>query len=286
MNICRMVAFRFAKAAMYRGAKGALFRGAKGDDHFCVGRKRAGFSLLEFEVALTLLGIGLVGLFPLVVMQSRAVHSIENRLSSHASYYLVASPSVWRESWEPRPNSARRRPRRRRRRRSCWSTTATTATASRTATGRPRPTREPSRDNSASTRCKNGPPDTATWQFSGLAAGWFQFQTTWLASPGRSTRAVYTGYDGSTTLGTDAVNQQAAPSGTTFDGCAWQTLATLWLNGPTASVSLAASSDGSVAADAARLVPLLNSVQVLSLDRAINGQEVTVRVQVNAPGSP
>jgi Tfp pilus assembly protein PilV len=56
---------------------------------------RTGFSLLEFQVALVLLGIGLVGLFPLVVMQSRAVASLERRLAPQTTYYLVPWPSPW-----------------------------------------------------------------------------------------------------------------------------------------------------------------------------------------------
>ena len=278
MNTCRIVAFRSAKAA--------LFRGAKADNCFCLGPTRAGFSLLEFEVALTLLGIGLVGLFPLVVMQSRAVRSIEKRLSSQATYYLVASPNVWAQKLGAPAQ---------------LSTTPPAAPAAAAVllvdngdngyseSGSAWTTTADSRAFQGQYRLhsrQTGSPDTATWQFTGLAAGWFQLQATWLASSDRSTRAVYTGYDGGTALGTYAVNQQSAPSGTTFGGCAWQTLATVWLNGPTASVSLAASSDGSVAADAARLVPLVNTVQVLSLDRAINGQQVTVQVQVHAPGSP
>ena len=250
----------------------------------CAGR--AGFSLLEFEVALTLLGIGMVGLFPLVVMQSRAVRSIENRLSSQAGYYLVASSNAWaRKLGAPAlltttPPGARMAPPvllvdngddGYRESGGGW----TTAAAPGAFQGQYR--RHAPQDF---------PQDTATWQFTGLTAGWFQLQVAWLPSPDRSVQAVYTCYDGDAAEGTYPLNQQAAPSGAAFGGCAWQSLATVWLNGPTASVSLSAQSDGSVAADGARLVPLLNDVQVLSLNRAINGQEIQVLVQVNAPVSP
>jgi len=39
---------------------------------------------------------------------------------------------------------------------------------------------------------------------------------------------------------------------------------------------------GSAAADGVRLVPLQNEVRVVSLDRSLTSEEMTVRVEVNA----
>ena len=44
---------------------------------------RRGYSLLEVQVAFAILGIGLAGLCPLVVMQLRQVRQLELRLQGH-----------------------------------------------------------------------------------------------------------------------------------------------------------------------------------------------------------
>lgn len=56
---------------------------------------RPGFSFLELEVALALLGIGLSGLLPLVVMQSKQLNRIESRFNDQTSYYLAHSTNAW-----------------------------------------------------------------------------------------------------------------------------------------------------------------------------------------------
>lgn len=56
---------------------------------------RTGFSFLELQVAFVLLGIALAGLVPLVVMQSKQLKRIEDRLSSQTTHYLAPSDSLW-----------------------------------------------------------------------------------------------------------------------------------------------------------------------------------------------
>jgi prepilin-type N-terminal cleavage/methylation domain-containing protein len=56
---------------------------------------RAGFSLLELQVALIIFGIALTGLCPLVVMQSRQLQCLQNRLKPETTYYLVPSSHPW-----------------------------------------------------------------------------------------------------------------------------------------------------------------------------------------------
>lgn len=61
---------------------------------------RRGFSLLEFMVAMLLFGLTITGLFPLVVMYSRTVQSLEQRPNAlarraggwvHQSYFVPAT---------------------------------------------------------------------------------------------------------------------------------------------------------------------------------------------------
>lgn len=65
-------------------------------------RRRAGFTFLEVQVAFILLGIGLAGLGPLVVMQVRLSKKIENGFNPQTAYfrtgttsYLVPAADPW-----------------------------------------------------------------------------------------------------------------------------------------------------------------------------------------------
>jgi type II secretory pathway pseudopilin PulG len=78
----------------------------------CGPHVRRGYSLLEVQVAFALLGIGLAGLCPLVVMQLRQVRQLELRLQGNVvqtnpvtgasqtmlqgnTYYIVPWTNVW-----------------------------------------------------------------------------------------------------------------------------------------------------------------------------------------------
>jgi type II secretory pathway pseudopilin PulG len=58
-------------------------------------RRRRGFSFLELQVAFVLLGIALAGLGPLVVMQSRQLRMLETRFNHQTTYYVVPSADGW-----------------------------------------------------------------------------------------------------------------------------------------------------------------------------------------------
>ena len=55
--------------------------------------------------------------------------------------------------------------------------------------------------------------ETASWTFGGLNPGLYRVWTTWEPYPNRVTDAAYTVLDGSTAVGTVAVNQQLTPCG-------------------------------------------------------------------------
>ncbi len=96
--------------------------------------------------------------------------------------------------------------------------------------------------------------NTASWQFTGLAAGTYDVQMTWNVVSNHATNATYSVYDGSTLLGTVTVNQQQAPSGTTVNGSPFQSLGQFSITSGTLKVVLTDSANGYVIADAARLV--------------------------------
>src|SRR5437660_3984230 len=64
--------------------------------------------------------------------------------------------------------------------------------------------------------------NTATWQFSGLAAGAYDVQLTWSAQANQASNATYQLCHGTTLVKTVVVNQQLAPSGPTVTGWPFQ----------------------------------------------------------------
>jgi type II secretory pathway pseudopilin PulG len=243
--------------------------------------RRRAFSLVEFNVAMVVLGMAVAGLFPLVVMFTRATKKMEQQVHLGTTCYLVPATDTWAQklgapaqiTTAPPGDPA-----------SApvlmiddgetsyvESGTWTTQTSSAASQGQYR-WHDAQPGNS---------PDTASWMFSEIPAGWYQVQVTWPAAAERSTNAGYTVYDGTSQVYTQNVNQRSAPSGATSGGVAWQTLTTAWINGPGAHVTLAARPNGSVAADAAQLVPVLNDVQILTVNQSIIGQDVSAQVQVN-----
>jgi subtilisin family serine protease len=97
--------------------------------------------------------------------------------------------------------------------------------------------------------------NTATWQATGLAAGYYTVQATWNGDFNHATTAPYSIYDGTTLLQTVLVNQRLNPSGTVLGGVAFQDLATVLVTSGTLQVVLSDNADGYVVADAIRLVP-------------------------------
>jgi hypothetical protein len=128
---------------------------------------------------------------------------------------------------------------------------------------------------------KDGSGATATWQFTSVTLGWYEVQATWPAAPDRSSNAEYTVYVGATPKRTFHVNQTQVPSGSAFSGVLWEKLTTVWIDGGSVHVTLSAASNGSVAADGLRLVPVGNEVAVLSLERSLNSEDITVQVSVD-----
>jgi hypothetical protein len=57
-------------------------------------RNRAGYTLLEAQVAFVVLGVALAGICPLVVMQLRVVGKLEARFPQGA-YYLAPAADGW-----------------------------------------------------------------------------------------------------------------------------------------------------------------------------------------------
>ena len=72
---------------------------------------------------------------------------------------------------------------------------------------------------------------------------------------------------------------QVAPSGEPFEGVPWESLGIFSITSGTLRVELS-DANGKVVADAVRIVPWGNQVNVLSVQKSFDSEEVTVRVSV------
>jgi hypothetical protein len=102
----------------------------------------------------------------------------------------------------------------------------------------------------------------ATWTMP-VTAGSYEVDATWAASPNLSGTATYNVYDASTELGSITVNQQAAPSGVSYDGQAWQMLGSFVVTGTQLSVTLV-NVDGQVDADTVRILPAYQPTPIVA----------------------
>ena len=238
---------------------------------------RPGFSFLELQVAFVLFGIALAGLCPLVVMQSKQLRQLENRLDDQTTYYLVPSTDAWAgklgaaasiatEDPGPPPSVVTLiddgDP--------GYSNTG--ANWDQWSSGHPFQGDYRENENGAGS-------DKASWEFGGLEAGWYEVLVTW-GSEGWATDAPYTVLDGETVLATVRVNQKNDPSGAVFEGVPWESLGVFSIASGALRVDLSDDADEWVVADAVRIAPAGNIVEVLSLERSCSAEEASARVSV------
>jgi hypothetical protein len=97
---------------------------------------------------------------------------------------------------------------------------------------------------------------SATWQFTGLAAGSYVIEATWNTDAQHASDAPYQFFDSTTLISSIQVNQRTASSGgPTLGGVTFQVLATVTVNSGTLNVTLTDNgTDGNVIADAVRVV--------------------------------
>jgi hypothetical protein len=99
----------------------------------------------------------------------------------------------------------------------------------------------------------SGGGSSATWTFT-VAPGLFRVSATWSVHANRATNAPYTLLDGTTSLATVNVNQQAAPNDRTDAGSVWEDLGAQYaVTGNTLTVRLTSGTSGYVIADGIRI---------------------------------
>jgi prepilin-type N-terminal cleavage/methylation domain-containing protein len=264
---------------------------------------RRGFSFLEFLVAMVVLGIALTGLFPLMVICSRGVESLELRYTTqgnktgdwfspvfrpdtdsitpradrenYGTWYLIAPADPWARKLGGVATFSRTAP------------TASSASiivddggSGYAATGAWSTQSDTGSFLSDKQRheLQATPTDTALWTFTNVANGRYYVLATWHAAADLASDARFDVYDGdvATTPTTVSVNQTAAPN-SFYAG--WQILTTRNFTNAnkTINVKLTSNTGAAVVADAVRIVPVAT---ILSIDKSFNDQEVTIRVKI------
>jgi hypothetical protein len=110
------------------------------------------------------------------------------------------------------------------------------------------------------------PSATASWNFT-VTPGFYQVWVTWPADNNNASNAPFSINGGTAVL----LNQQAAPTGMTYDGTAWQPLGLYVATGSTLTVTLTNNANGNVTADAVMIInepdiPVAQSQNVLVLE--------------------
>ena len=119
---------------------------------------------------------------------------------------------------------------------------------------------------------------TARWTFGALANVMHEVQVTWAAGAAQATNATFRVYDGQTLVASVSVDQTAAPTGMSVDGHTWFSLGDVDVSSGTIVVELSNDADGTVVADAVRLIdpePRIGSLSATP-DVVANGASVTL----------
>jgi len=241
---------------------------------------RSGFSLLELEVALVLLGIALSGVMPLVVIQSKQLKRLEGRFQRGTPYHLVPPANVWAAKLGAAASMSTELPASP----SPAVTVIDDGDPGYTETGAWWHTNLRGNAYHGDQRCNHtqGYVATATWEFTSVEPGWYQVFVTWSQQTNQAVDVPYTVYDGEIEKGAATVNQSVAPAGSNFDGLPWQSLGTFLVTSNVVRVTVThgAGQQLPVKADAARIVRVKNELQLLSLEKSLTGEEVTAHVSV------
>ncbi|MCG8583703.1 MAG: Ig-like domain-containing protein, partial [Pirellulales bacterium] len=110
--------------------------------------------------------------------------------------------------------------------------------------------------------------NTATWEFTGLMNAPHEVQITWAADAANATNATFNIYTGGVLVDTVTVDQTAAPVGETVDGATWLTLSFVNVVDGAITVELSDAANGTVVADAVRLVDPIPTIDSLTVSPA------------------
>jgi hypothetical protein len=94
----------------------------------------------------------------------------------------------------------------------------------------------------------------ATWSFTSIPNGTYQVYGSWIGASTNASNAPFTLYNGSTPVATVRASQRVNSTGLTAEGASWKLLGTVKVTGGRLNVRLCNQADGTVIADAIRIV--------------------------------
>lgn len=244
--------------------------------------RRGGATYLEVQVAFVVFMLGVSGILPLTVMQTRLARRLQDRIPADHQLYLVRSENDWAvklgtpAALTTTPPDPRTQP----------AELVDDADGGFTLENCG-PTDWTLRSNGYRGQARRHGPDRngnkATWTLPSLAPARYEVYITYTVYSNRASNAPFTIYDAQLQLAQVQVNQRQAPSGPTYDGVAWQSLGRYPISSGTLRVTLTDDADGYVSADAVRVVAVSNDLQILATQEQPETQTLTVEVQVTPP---
>lgn len=275
-------------------------------------KSRRGFTLLELTVALVVLGIAIAGLFPLMVVYSRALESLELRYTEEGNaqanwfcpvftpnmtgtaipredygvWYLVPSTDPWARKLGAMTTLSKDLP------------DPPDATMIDDGDGGYAETGtnwmgEQNTDAFAEYHRRHAsatppPIDYGVWTFTIANSGYYQILATWSAATDQANDACYEiHYDGNLLYKKGDVRQDVLPNGAQYQGHPWHVVATEYLQPGELKVKLRGGvtkdddteTSGYVVADCVRIVPVEYTVHISSLDKSFDTEKVTAHVE-------
>ena len=236
--------------------------------------KTRGFSYLEMMVALSLFGIAVTGTTRLVVMQSRQMSQVERRLNYGETSYLVPSNDAWArklgaaatiQSFAPDPPPLPP------------VTLIDDGDPGYSETGSDWHNHGEGYLDNIRHNKEDNDLETASWEFTDLRPREYKVFATW--TDRGDPDAPFTIYDDLDVEGTVTVDMAEDPSGSAFGSVPWESLGTFYITSGTLRVELS-NVNGHIVADAVRIVPVGYEVDVLSVQKPLDSQEVTIRVSL------
>ncbi|MHB1036579.1 MAG: golvesin C-terminal-like domain-containing protein [Pirellulales bacterium] len=126
--------------------------------------------------------------------------------------------------------------------------------------------------------------NTARWTFEGLVRMEYSVLVTWSAETGLASNASFKIYDGDELLATVAVNQSAEPSDDYAQGTWWHDLGRYTIQHGQVTVELSDAANGTVVADAMRLVDAPPTIESLSVTAGPITRPANVTLTANTVG--
>jgi hypothetical protein len=234
-------------------------------------------------VAMGLFAVGLGGLIPLTVMNTRQVDALSDRLPADQIHYIVPPDNSWTAKLGGAATVSQDPP---------WPRTPIVLLVD---NGDANYVEQDLgsynwvQDGHSSAyqgayRRNNGGNIgvAAIWSFPGLAVCRYEVFVSY--PPGaHATNSPFHVYDDAVELGMVRINQSTPPSGPQYEGCGWDSLGTFLPHSGILRVELTDDANGDIAADAVRIVPIKNELDILEVNASPEDGTLAVDVLVTTP---